>query len=193
MSAHLSKEASVTRWLRNNVAFTNNFVVNWVAEHPELRLGSLDAQPVFPTKQKKLFKSQLNASACDLTHKHRSDVPHLKDLFGDPVYTVLLKDILSTKLDLDSLSIKIAKSALLLTKGAECSVFLIEDNALVPRALNVIASRSSKQIQGDQLRKVKPLSFPIGQGIVGNVVRNGTTICTENGAKVSKSGRGGWG
>ena len=200
MSVRLSKEASVAMWLRKNVAFTNNFVKEWVAEHPELineSLSSLKPKPAvkdLAANQGNFLKTTSSESTSEIAHNDRREYS-LLDLGDDPLLNVLLKDILSANFDLDGLSIKIAKNALLLSKGAECSVFLVENDALIPRALNVIASGVTEEIRGDRLGKEIPVSFSFDQGIVGDVVKNGVAIYTENAIKVSYNvyrGRGGW-
>ena len=190
-------EQSVKKWLDSNNKSAQSVVESYLLRHPlymkqllQKEMDSLlSASTVNPTsyttKPRKLKHCKSTPSLLGNVRSIRRSKDELKKLPKQDMFMELLRDVLSSNFDINSLSHKILVNVLLLTNADRSSLFLAEGSSdspiLVSRLFDVTENSTLSSVVHSQSEAIK---IPFGVGIVGQAAITGETINLEDAYKV---------
>lgn len=187
LSASQTDEQYITDWLMKNDTMAESVVESWLFAHPQrakslyLKYGhfiGLDAPSTTSVNVTKSNRMRTYISVPSIPNlRKRLPASELRKLEKQQLFVELLKDVVSTDVDINHLGHKILVNVLLLTKADRSSLFLIEgtedDQVLVSRLFDVTEDTSVRDAIHDESEAIK---LPMGVGIAGTVAETGETI-----------------
>lgn len=199
MSAAQNDEEYIAEWLRTNEDVAECIVENWLFSHPQYAkslykkyghfLGMEAITPLSSASKSGRKSLRHYISAPSVTphqrKKNRKPMSELRKLEKQQLFVELLKDVVSTEVDINHLGHKILLNILFITNADRSSLFLVEgtgeDQILVSRLFDVTENTTAADAIHDDADAIK---MAVGVGIAGTVAKTGEPINVKNAYEV---------